>query len=201
MELARSVDLESEDLSLADVLNLLRKEVVVRESVDSASLKLKNPSETKPCVSTASSLTCQNVASEKRVRAVIKCVICGEPHYSYQCSSVMTLNPTAVRTQMITHKLCFRCLGQHLIKDCRFIKKCDLCGKPSHHTSLCAKRVNPNVSTESTTLIVQACVHADSVPHGVLEAVVGNTQSLDTNRKRSVRVLFDFGSQRSFITK
>ena len=200
MELARVLDMESEKLSLTDVLDMLKREVSVRECVDSTtdtstSTKPRpssNPAKPTGNVGTASALVCHNERSS--------CVFCDGQHKSYSCPGVMTMDRNVLLSTVKQNRLCFRCLGPHYKNKCKFGKKCKTCGLFSHHTALCSKSESDSKGITPTGL-VQACTNAEVTSHGILQVAVGLALDPKEMRQKRVRVLFDLGSQKSFVSR
>ena len=138
-----------------------------------------------------------------------RCAYCNGNHREDSCMKVTDLN----ERKNILRKFgrCFLCLKKrHRIADCRSNLLCKSCNG-NHHTTICSKvSGNPQVAQDSPT------VHASPVPTappvsqcsrvgtvGTSDRVALQTaQAVVENGEESmrVRVLFDSGSHRSFVT-
>ena len=66
----------------------------------------------------------------------IKCVYCGENHWSDECTKFITLQARREKLK----GACYKCLQKgHVLKDCKRGRPCAHCNKTSHHRSLCYK--------------------------------------------------------------
>lgn len=74
-------------------------------------------------------------------------------HWSSECRTFAT--PEKRKEQAIAKKLCFRCLGQHAIKDCKSNKNCWSC-RQSHHSALCPNPKDGGGKPAETTSTQQA---------------------------------------------
>ncbi|XP_064641935.1 uncharacterized protein LOC135496506 [Lineus longissimus] len=148
------------------------------------------------------------------------CAFCKDAsHNSVNCKTVIDHDK---RQQIVKRdRLCFNCLGNHKIKDCKSKRTCRHCSR-KHHTSLCrsTNMGSETLMTQSTTCTdneVRACrnttqVHAKSVSAGDVN-VDGLSKSGTVLLKTAVAeissgsytytatILFDEGATRSFITK
>ena len=138
------------------------------------------------------------------------CIFCKDMHAPSACTKVT--DPTARMNIVKRDKLCFNCLGNHRISECKSKHTCKTCNK-KHHTSLCSGRQNTptetrrNDQTEASETAVnkkdedtkvfhsQATKTRSDVLLKTAVAAVGSRKVfVDTN------ILFDEGAQRSFIT-
>ena len=131
-----------------------------------------------------------------------------------------TLASTQTRKEFITEKsLCFNCLGKHKVSACTSRYRCRKCHR-KHHTSLCVEASpkkqetsEPNpVTTETilatteaslSTIVSQSTTTASFHLAGnttcLLKTAVANISSRGTHVQSNI--LFDEGSQHSFLTK
>ena len=61
------------------------------------------------------------------------CVFCKESHKPNDCTKV---NASAARKLIVSQNLCFNCLNNHRVPQCKSKNRCRLCHQ-KHHTSLC----------------------------------------------------------------
>ncbi|XP_071056302.1 uncharacterized protein [Onthophagus taurus] len=63
------------------------------------------------------------------------CSLCGGAHYIASCQTFLA-KTAAQRSELVLNRgLCFNCLGPHIVRRCRVLKRCRICRKP-HHTTL-----------------------------------------------------------------
>ena len=147
------------------------------------------------------------------------CCYCRENHNPTQCTTITTIEER--KRHLKKQGKCFNCLRKgHLGRDCKSHSSCKEC-KGRHHTSICHRlekpsdSVNLQVST-STVLNPEApsfsptpthsnshsstfCVEND---HNALLQTACTTvfNPRDRNFREEVRIIFDCGSQRSYVT-
>ena len=125
----------------------------------------------------------------------IKCTFCRQDHPSVRCNIVTDISK---RTDIVKEKgRCFLCLKYgHGIKYCRSTQTCRTCGG-KHHTSLCFGRQerenkiptsNVSLANAKTTSLLQTA-----------HVVAQNPQ--EKQKGVSVRLIFDLGSNDSYITE
>lgn len=75
---------------------------------------------------------------------VPKCYFCDSTaHYIRDCPDFAHL-PTRQRVDMVREaRLCYRCLDQHAIANCKRNYRCQTCRRPSHHSLLCYDSAPP----------------------------------------------------------
>ncbi|XP_054267255.1 uncharacterized protein LOC128989390 [Macrosteles quadrilineatus] len=61
------------------------------------------------------------------------CKLCSNAHYIAYCKEFHTKTPDQRKDFLSSNRLCFNCLGPHLLKECRSQKSCVKCGN-RHHT-------------------------------------------------------------------
>ncbi|XP_046864646.1 uncharacterized protein LOC124459170 [Xenia sp. Carnegie-2017] len=127
------------------------------------------------------------------------CAFCCGEHKHEECTKVTGRQE---RMQLLRKfKRCFICLNKgHVAKDCRARIKCSVCGE-GHHVSICDK-INNNQkdernSREESGQVSVANVHVSTRSRVALQTAQG---VLIGKGKTRVRVLFDSGSQKSFVT-
>ena len=144
------------------------------------------------------------------------CVYCKGPHTPSTCDSI-----TDKKKHMEIIKrdmLCFNCLSHHKISQCKSKFCCRHCNK-RHHTSICTNSSPPPATSETTTTITGATnntttnstsdttsltiLTSDSPPSShqsyLLKTAVATVMSVD--REAEANILFDEGSQCSFLTQ
>lgn len=138
------------------------------------------------------------------------CYYCAsKQHYSDECIEFSTIEQ---RKEKIKGS-CFICLKKgHNLKNCLSKTPCAHCKQiKNHHRSLCPKKFTPensdppvNSSTETAnknkTIACLSNANTSAKNRGglLMTAIV---TALNNNHQRTVRVILDNGSQRSYITK
>ena len=192
---------------ITPLLTTLRQEVEAREASEGSTINvMKTPAQQSrpPSNSTASSL----VANSYNVR----CVYCNASHFSASCDKVVDVKDR--RDILIKKGRCFNCLkANHKTRECSSTKTCRLCHK-KHHQSICNSllpQAEPFAPSSSST---QSIVPSQDVKNSVTTTSTNNggrtvllqtaraiATNNDTNSTTQVRILFDSGSQRSYVTE
>ena len=142
------------------------------------------------------------------------CLFCKGEHSPNDCTVVTDKEKrhSIVRDA----RVCFNCLNRHSVTKCKSWNRCKVCHR-KHHTSLCrnveapptapltesaaANKVTGAPATDKTTLPSVSSLHiGDANKHTptLLKTAVAPIGS--QNNQISAHILFDEGSQRSFIT-
>ncbi|MCG8033931.1 MAG: DUF1759 domain-containing protein, partial [Candidatus Thiodiazotropha taylori] len=164
-------------------------------------------------------------ASDRRSQEK-KCQFCGDKHLANDCKKVTAVS---ARKEIVKQNhLCFNCLGNHLVSSCRSNNRCRTCHK-KHHSSICDRQLNPQgqstLNAAASNFVPAGSRHLDepiiidrSTPdssQGGQSAILHSTtqQSHSTLLKTAIaqissqqccsdaNILFDEGSQRSFVTE
>ncbi|XP_070571138.1 uncharacterized protein [Ptychodera flava] len=144
-------------------------------------------------------------ASEK-LNPKKRCHFCEQHHWSDECTKYSTVE---ARKEKVKGQ-CYICLKKgHRLKDCVVNKPCFFCRqRKNHHSSLCPKKF-PSTRKENTLLTQGLPKDAEPNTEKALmasgEIVLMQTATTmiknpDSSLKQSVRILFDSGSHRSYIT-
>ena len=182
-----------------EMLTVIKSEVEAREISDTVKVteqKQVTPRRVPP--PTASALLVIEGGGSK-----ISCVYCKGEHYSAACEKVK--EPVAQADSLRKDGRCFLCLGKgHKVVQCTSTRRCHHC-KKRYHQSICRVSVEdsaPNPSNEQTTTL--------SNPSTVITTRSNSRVLLQTARTHAcstvdsdlvpVRVLFDGGSERSYVT-
>ena len=135
-------DTDKDVWEIKELMELVKREVEARETselVKSTSLKPPTRSPTFPQPS-ASALLTKGFS--------IKCVYCGESHYSASCSRFKT--PQERKDMLLRAGRCFNCLKtNHKSRECVSNKACRHCNR-KHHQSIC-DRMNSSASNSSNS--------------------------------------------------
>ena len=123
----------------------------------------------------------------------MQCVYCGKDHFSASYDEVCTLKER--KDKLLSSGRCFNCLKpNHKSWECNSPKSCRYCHK-RHHQSICEVHVGTLSKSEQTTNNVKG---KSAILLQTAQAIATNNAS---HTSKSVRVLFDNGSQRSYITE
>ena len=185
---------EGKEGNFAELLDFLYSEIQHRERsqvYDSSKHEVKKP-QGKP--SAAALVSHQKTGP--------RCAFCRGEHWSDQCPDIKDLNHEQRFEKIKKMNLCFLCLGSHKANKCSDKrsgkpKVCFYC-KGNHHQVLCKKRtpVSSEKSDSPCEIAVSPTLYSKTDHCNTLMQVV-KTKIKDT----SVNVLFDSGSDRSFISK
>ena len=137
----------------------------------------------------------------------IRCAFCEEPHYSASCESVVGSEDR--KSILRKSKRCFNCLRiGHNANTCRNEKKCRHCDG-RHHQSICPKR-KPVTKKETDRTETKPkdepknefCGTTTLTRVGKGSVLLQTARAYAVNGSTSipVRILFDTGSQRSYVT-
>ena len=134
-----------------------------------------------------------------------KCVLCYAPHESSKCQKITDLD---MRKQtLIKSARCFVCLKPgHRAFKCRSKQECNICRSKNHHVAICSnlgqdKEPSRNVAAPSAPLNPYASTWVGSTGSEGGVALQTALAVVDDKKESRVRVLFDTGSQKSFITE
>ena len=126
---------------IEELMELVKREVEARETselVKSTSMKPPNRSPINP---SASALLTRG--------SYIKCVYCGESHYSASCSKLKT--PQERKDTLLRAGRCFNCLKtNHKSRECESNKTCRHCNR-KHHQSICDRMSSPTSNSSNST--------------------------------------------------
>ena len=179
---------------IEDLLKTIKTEVEAREAsnvIKGMTVRSNpNPRSMNP---TASSLYASNQAP--------KCVYCDGDHYPSAYTAIKEVKDR--RAFLLRTGRCFNCLRpQHRARQCESAKKCKHCHK-KHHQSICDKST-PCEPTAPPSEPTGTTANTSNTAKGGKLVLLQTAQAVasDDTGKRSVnvRILFDTGSQRSYVT-
>ena len=183
-----------EEWDMDDLLERLREEVELREELhlqkETKQHERKNHTteDRRGKPGTASALAVTNAGFEDR------CAYCMDCHDHDNCTKVTSVSK---RRELIRkYGRCFICMRKgHKASKCKSNRKCDKC-KGNHHVSICE---NPEGQADSIpTSITIPSLHVGLESRVALQTARAVLKG--GNRNVTVRVMFDSGSHRSFIT-
>ena len=146
-------------------------------------------------------------SNKTQVNRPQSCVFCKGPHTANQCTTTDHQRRLDIVKQ---NHLCFNCLGKHKVSTCSSKHHCRKCHH-KHHTSLCTEATAPkkeeNMETTpegSFSIVVSQPVttvslHLASSQTCLLKTAVATISARGTYVESNI--LFDEGSQRSFLAK
>ena len=183
-------------------LTIKKEEVEARETSEQVktSENDRKPSTGKPPIPTASAL----FAKQNGGKSIPRCVYCKELHYSASCEKVQNL----VQRKEILMKERRRLKGLapgHIASSCQNEKVCRHCKQGGHHQSSTLspcdrneKKSNQPEGDINNTTTTNTVRNKGTV---LLQRAKPSIAFNEDNSKSShVRILFDNGSQRSYIT-
>ena len=187
------------------ILQILHKEISAREKIDLTS-SVEN--ESKLDLPTGHNLFAGGKTDRNKLPS---CAFCNGKHKSQQCRTVKTV---AQRKERIRKNgMCFLCLKKgHTVRDCRERFKCFKCnGK--HHSAICVKspekdiesKDNPdnpteNKETASSTTKTSTTTFIGDGNNVLLQTARAKVSSTNERKCENLRILFDSGSQHSYIS-
>lgn len=214
LRLIISRQVREEEWTLDGIMEITEREITARERALSNSCQPSRRSMREP-------LTASTLFSSGSVNP--KCSYCRQSHSSSSCKTVVN---AAERKQILRRTgRCFICLRKnHMSRDCRSAVKCAKCNG-RHHVSICSggqngmpetnpapekNASNPGQLTASSVQANQPNVHAptsttmycvDAGTPVLLQTAQASVYKIDNpGKSRRVRIIFDSGSQRSYIT-
>ena len=201
--------------NIDELLEILRVETEVREASERFKVG-EPPKKQSDGPRTYPPSMGKTLLSQESDEFKIRCAFCDAPHYSASCQVVTD----AVKRKEILMKAkrCFNCLRPgHGVKNCRNPKNCRNCGA-RHHQSICSKIYTPtsipenkdknreekhDVDTkaaDSKACTITAGSQVKNRKHVLLQTARAIATNEDGSKTTTARILFDTGSQRSYIT-
>ena len=198
IRVAREQDRELWDIK--ELLKIIQLEVEARESSEGARFNLSSKPHNIPARnphhdSSASSLVAQHQA--------VKCVYCTGNHFSASCSTVKDIKER--KAILMRSGRCFNCLKpNHRAQNCDRMKKCRFCQR-RHHQSICENKSfgSQELPTDVPTTQAEAintCTNVKNKQLILLQTARATAVNRDKRCSLEVRILFDSGSQRSYVT-
>ena len=213
LRLIVSREVRDEEWELERLMSIIEREIDARERASTANqVPRRVPRE----IPTATTLLSSG-------STMPKCSYCRQNHPSVSCKTVMDV---AARKQILRKTgRCFVCLRKnHMSRECRSNTKCSNCGG-RHHASICSGSPASNTTTVDNQLINQrqgtatslagvtiptteatpttSALHCVATKNPVLlqtaRAVVFKIG--DARARTEARIMFDNGSQRSYVTR
>ncbi|CAB4005252.1 E3 ubiquitin- ligase DZIP3 [Paramuricea clavata] len=176
--------------TMKDILKALLDEIELREAHESSTTNTSKQERRKPQFLDGSAAALVNHTTRE---GKPRCVYCLQEHLSQDCKKIKNAGE---RKQILRkYGRCFVCLKRgHISSNCLNTSKCSACSK-RHHSSICESHANGSI-TADVVHSTHSCVgSANRVALQTAQALVmGGKENV------RVRVMFDSGSQRSFVT-
>ncbi|CAB4017874.1 E3 ubiquitin- ligase DZIP3, partial [Paramuricea clavata] len=173
-----------------DILKALLDEIELREAHESSTTNTSKREGRKSQFLDGSATALVNHTTRE---GKPRCLYCLQEHLSQNCKKIQDAGE---RKQILRkYGRCFICLKRgHISSNCLNTSKCNACSK-RHHSSICESHANGSI-TADVVHSTHSCVgSANRVAlHTAQALVMGGKENV------RVRVMFDSGSQRSFVT-
>ena len=184
---------------IAEILEIIRAEITVREVSAEISITEKKPTSQRPKSPQGTTKTFFTKGDQEKENTVT-CYFCQKEHFSISCTEIT--DPQKRQEILKKARRCFKCMKLgHSSRDCD--KKCRKC-EGNHHQAICFKRRDRSQTVNSAPQRsqVEKTVTATSSGKGgvLLQTATAYAYGADKNKKIMVNVLFDGGSQRSYVT-
>jgi len=204
----------SEDIwDIDEILEIIRKELEANEissKIIATERRAERSTQQRP---KSPQGTTSSFFSTAKSRNKVECYFCQGEHFSFNCNKVIDVKE---RKHLLSKaKRCFNCLRVgHISKECRSPRGCLKC-KGRHHQSICntpessglsdARMANPCTSSkaQSETKAESTTATATKRQDGkiLLQTATAHVYSRNADEKIQVKLLFDNGSQRTYITE
>ena len=142
------------------------------------------------------------------------CVFCQQPHFAAKCNIVKEIESR--RKVLKDNGRCYNCLRKnHLARNCPSRSRCRQC-HGRHHTSICGKdskpqsaptsTAGPDLNPEATPFHAGNTISTLCSDQGKVTVLLQTARAVIYNpvkptRRMEIRILFDSGSQRSYLTE
>lgn len=87
------------------------------------------------------------------------CSFCSSDHFIAYCRNFQALSATDRRHFILQQSLCYNCMGKHSVRDCRSLRRCQIC-RDKHHSL-----IHTDVDTPATVHVAQS---APTIQHPVV---------------------------------
>ena len=180
------------------LMETIKSKVEAREASEAAKVSVVKMSSTRGNTRTPNSTANALVAESRN----IQCVYCKGNHFSASCQVVKTVEER--KAILIRDGRCFVCLKpQHRAQNCDLNKKCRKCNR-RHHQSLCNQSKKTNTENSEDQREVSSTNTSNSVKDKktvLLQTTKAVACDMGELNKVTVRILFDSGSQQSYMTE
>lgn len=201
--------------SVDKLRELFKEHISARERAEQQNMTEHKAVPQKPTHLTTEALVtgCKEPRSQNSFKTIPPCRFCNEQHWSDECQRYPNLE---ARKQKIKG-CCNICLKpNHRTNECVLTRTCHYCGRANaHHRSLCPKRFSSiqlvpahladelleQEVTETKQQDVEETALISSGEMVLMQTAKSHTKNPCTGIQESVRILFDSGSQRTYITE
>ena len=184
--------------SIDELLDIIKKEVEAREATEriKADNTQQHGNKSYGHHSTADSF----LSKEDQKAIAVRCAYCKELHFSASCTKVTDPQKRKEILRNTSHR--------HRVSNCQNSKCCRHC-KQRHHQSICGNLIPPSFnqkksedSDQAKTESRRITTTSNMVNKGTVLLQTARTTAANSDESKSspVRVLFDSGSQRSYIS-
>ena len=193
-------DHENREWTIDDLQSAILKEIRILELGIQSTNTLTSQL---PAIPTASFVT-TTVRKKNPIEGAKKhvCIFCKGSHSPLNCEVVKEHQK---RVEIIKRdKLCFNCFGRHKVSLCTSKYRCRKCNH-KHHTSICNNPLEAegekknSETTNNTTTLTTTTPSASHDNVCLLKTAVATV--INKNAETEANILFDEGSQRSFLSQ
>lgn len=189
--ITRQLDKNTWDATL--ILKQLQKEIEVREKLNDVEMPIGAGEDLPTGVAL-------HTVNERKTNFKSNCAFCSGNHKHQHCQKVRNVQDRRQKVKQLG--MCFLCLRKnHLCRDCREIYRCFHC-QGKHHVALCDKKpLNRKENTDKTSETKpneSLNVFCDG-KNVLLQTAKAKVSSVDEKKCANFRILFDGGSQHSYI--
>ena len=189
-----------------DVLKEFSRELLAREKIsnDEQINLAENEFEfTSQTLYSSSSKSRQNERAQRETKSFSKyqnekqlCIFCRREHASKNCDIIT--KPEARKSIVMKERRCFVCLASsHRATNCQKKWKCFKCGG-RHNFAICT--FNNNRDEDKKSESASANVNLAKIDSVLLQTGRAKISSVDEHKSAEVRILFDSGSQQTYIS-
>ena len=191
--------------AIGELLDIIKKEVEAREATEriKADNTQQRGNKSYGHHSTAGSF----LSKEDQKANTVRCAYCKELYFSASCTKVT--DPERHKEILRNTNRCFNCLRVgHRVSNCQNSKCCRHC-KQRHHQSICGTLISPSFNQEKGEDSNEAKIESKRITTTsnmankgtvLLQTARTTATNSDGSRSSRVRILFDSGSQRSYIS-
>eukprot|EP00795_Rhopilema_esculentum_P012833 gene12833-3574_t len=185
-------------LQSGKLLMIIKHEVEAREMRDYIHIADNKAPITTTKIRATGNMGTTSVFVSRNATKNIRCYFCSGNHYASDCNTIVDVNKR--KEHLLRVGRCFSCLRTgHVVKTCPSAKFCSFC-RGKHHSSICERKSN-NSGAESMPPNVTAISKEKKSTHVLLQTAKATAVNPSTGEKCSIRILFDNGSQRSYVTE
>ncbi|XP_065054444.1 uncharacterized protein LOC135683188 [Rhopilema esculentum] len=181
-----------------EILDIIRKEIEAREISRKLDTKTTRKSERTSLTEYRGTTRAFAVIKDGKRERKLQCYFCQGEHYAEKCKVVTSIEER--KSKLIEGNRCFNCLRiGHRAKTCRSPPKCFHC-KSKHNSALHEDLV---MEEKRGVPALQTTVNSasDERKNVLLQTAQTYGFGADRSEKQLVNILFDSGSQRSYISE